>query len=89
MQQLHITRCTFIFSEHACSQPKKVGPCEALIPSWYYNTKTQSCQLFYYGGCLGNENNFQTRGDCYTKCIGKYIDLLLRNDSEISKNIDH
>lgn len=27
-----------------------------------------SCQLFNYGGCLGNQNNFKTERDCLQSC---------------------
>ena len=46
-----------------CDLRLKPGPgefsCYAMIPSWYYNSKTGSCEQFYYGGCNGNANRFR------------------------------
>ncbi|XP_019631664.1 PREDICTED: uncharacterized protein LOC109475460 [Branchiostoma belcheri] len=51
-----------------CQQPKKVGPCEALIPRWYFNSLTGQCELFDWGGCDPNDNNFATLADCERTC---------------------
>nr|QKV49749.1 tissue factor pathway inhibitor 2 [Blarina brevicauda] len=51
-----------------CLLPLDVGPCRALIPSYYYDRYTQSCRLFMYGGCEGNTNNFETLEDCKDAC---------------------
>ncbi|XP_059155172.1 kunitz-like toxin PcKuz1 [Physella acuta] len=53
----------------ACTQPKDVGPCDAIIPRWYFNSATHSCEAFDYGGCGGNDNNFLTQTDCLTRCV--------------------
>ena len=29
---------------------------------------TGTCQLFFYGGCGGNHNNFENKSDCETFC---------------------
>ncbi|ESP02283.1 hypothetical protein LOTGIDRAFT_199824 [Lottia gigantea] len=56
-------------SQDVCQQLKVVGPCEALIPRYYFDTKTNTCQKFNYGGCLGNGNNFRNMQNCMTKCM--------------------
>jgi len=43
-----------------CSLPKAVGPCRATFPRWFYNSATQRCESFTYGGCGGNANQFKT-----------------------------
>lgn len=45
-----------------------MGPCRALIPSYYYDRYTQSCLPFTYGGCRGNANNFETWEACDEAC---------------------
>ena len=47
-----------------------VGPCEAAMPRYYYDTESESCEFFYYGGCEGNANNFETRKECVDECGG-------------------
>nr|XP_057903826.1 tissue factor pathway inhibitor 2 [Doryrhamphus excisus] len=45
------------------------GPCRADIQRYYYNTITQKCEVFYYGGCQGNANNFKTYQECQKTCF--------------------
>ncbi|XP_054837315.1 kunitz-type serine protease inhibitor 87-like [Eublepharis macularius] len=51
-----------------CFLPKKVGPCKALKPRFFYNSSTQNCEHFFYGGCKGNANNFKTLEECQRTC---------------------
>ncbi|KAG7223899.1 hypothetical protein INR49_015155 [Caranx melampygus] len=52
----------------ACGAPPETGPCFGMHQRYYYNATSLSCQLFNYGGCLGNQNNFKTERDCLQKC---------------------
>ena len=51
-----------------CSQPVDAGPCKAFNPRFFYNSDTGKCQGFIYGGCRGNENNFETLNECQDAC---------------------
>ncbi|XP_060103680.1 tissue factor pathway inhibitor 2-like [Heteronotia binoei] len=51
-----------------CLMPRDIGLCRAIIPSWYYNRYTQTCEEFDYGGCGGNENNFESEEHCEQTC---------------------
>ncbi|XP_025104034.1 papilin-like isoform X1 [Pomacea canaliculata] len=55
-------------SEEICQLPKKVGPCLAIKPSFYYDTSARDCREFGYGGCEGNLNNFASLDACRRKC---------------------
>ncbi|KAK7898786.1 hypothetical protein WMY93_019639 [Mugilogobius chulae] len=55
--------------EAACLLPPEEGPCRANIQRFYYNTLTQKCELFFYGGCQGNANNFHTYQECHKTCF--------------------
>ena len=49
------------------------GPCRPQDPTqffkrFYFNRTTATCQLFFYGGCGGNHNNFERKSDCLTFC---------------------
>uniref|UniRef100_A0A224YCU9 Pancreatic trypsin inhibitor n=1 Tax=Rhipicephalus zambeziensis TaxID=60191 RepID=A0A224YCU9_9ACAR len=51
--------------------PREVGPCRAFIPRFYFNETLNECVRFVYGGCGGNENNFETQQECEKKCRRK------------------
>jgi hypothetical protein len=53
----------------ACYLPKISGPCEGYYPIWYYDQSRKQCGQFVYGGCLGNNNKFQTREECENLCV--------------------
>ncbi|XP_046402802.1 LOW QUALITY PROTEIN: papilin [Ischnura elegans] len=53
----------------ACYLPKVEGPCDGYYPTWYYDAERKQCGQFIYGGCLGNNNKFQTREECEELCV--------------------
>lgn len=52
-----------------CNLPKVSGPCEGYYPQWYYDKEQTQCLQFIYGGCLGNNNRFETREECMGLCV--------------------
>lgn len=58
-----------------CGKPKDTGPCKAIHPRFYFDSYEQNCKEFIYGGCLGNENNFEELSDCEDKC-GNVVRLI-------------
>ncbi|PRD26526.1 UNVERIFIED_CONTAM: Kunitz-type serine protease inhibitor taicotoxin [Trichonephila clavipes] len=51
-----------------CSLPPNTGPCRAAMPRFYYDSHSNKCEKFLYGGCQGNKNNFKTIEDCQETC---------------------
>lgn len=49
-------------------QEKDVGPCEAAMTRWFFNSQTKQCEVFLYGGCEGNDNNFMSEDECKESC---------------------
>ena len=56
-------------SRAVCNLPKVTGPCRAAFRRWYFNKATGRCEMFTYGGCRGNANNFRTKTECEQKCL--------------------
>jgi hypothetical protein len=51
-----------------CSLPPDGGSCDALFWRYHYDPATDRCLLFQYGGCDGNENNFESASACEAAC---------------------
>lgn len=54
--------------EH-CRLDPDAGPCRVAEARFYYNSEVGTCDLFTYGGCDGNENNFRSQDDCENSCL--------------------
>ncbi|XDV41649.1 hypothetical protein PO909_010470, partial [Leuciscus waleckii] len=53
-----------------CTDPPETGPCRAHFTRWYYDPLNKKCHQFIFGGCDGNENNFETTDKCMSNCSG-------------------
>lgn len=51
-----------------CSAPKKIGECAEKLARWSFSASDNKCVPFYYTGCEGNKNNYQTEDECQTSC---------------------
>ncbi|KAM5327200.1 collagen alpha-3(VI) chain isoform 3-T4 [Glossophaga mutica] len=51
-----------------CKLPREEGACRKFVLKWYYDADTGSCARFWYGGCGGNENRFNSQADCERVC---------------------
>eukprot|EP01083_Nonionella_stella_P272683 924796_1 len=71
-----------------CQLPMEVGPCEAAMPRYYYNTKTEKCEEFTYGGCGGNGNNFETMEKCQNSCDDIDICALAEDSGSCKANFN-
>ncbi len=41
-----------------CKMRKDAGKCKAMKPMYFFDQTSQTCKLFYYGGCGGNANKY-------------------------------
>lgn len=54
--------------DNRCLQPKEIGYCDAVFPSFFFNIASGECERFIYGGCGGNQNRFSLRVECLETC---------------------
>ncbi|XP_070795493.1 kunitz-type serine protease inhibitor bitisilin-2-like [Pituophis catenifer annectens] len=52
-----------------CYLPPDPGPCLAIFPAYYYDSASNECKVFIYGGCWGNANRFGTKDQCQYTCV--------------------
>lgn len=51
-----------------CLEPMKPGDCRNYVVKWYYDKNANSCGQFWYGGCSGTNNRFETEEECRRTC---------------------
>ncbi|KAL6489035.1 hypothetical protein MHYP_G00027760 [Metynnis hypsauchen] len=54
---------------YVCLLKNDPGPCRAYELKWFYDTEVNQCTQFWYGGCDGNANRFDTQEKCEARCI--------------------
>ncbi|KAM7357468.1 axotactin isoform 3-T7 [Cochliomyia hominivorax] len=54
-----------------CTGPADPGPCKQFTYKWRYESTTNECTSFIWGGCEGNpQNRFNSEAECLFYCIG-------------------
>ncbi|XP_035813413.2 collagen, type XXVIII, alpha 1b isoform X2 [Amphiprion ocellaris] len=57
------------YGSERCSQILDPGPCRDYVVKWYYDATANACAQFWFGGCLGNGNQFETEKSCMETCV--------------------
>ena len=52
-----------------CHLPAEVGPCRAALERYFFNKESGKCEVFVFGGCSGNANNFASIEACEKQCL--------------------
>ncbi|NWV24764.1 COSA1 protein, partial [Origma solitaria] len=58
-----------VLSDPRCLEPMKPGDCWEYVVKWYYDKNGNSCGQFWYGGCNGTNNRFETEKECRETCV--------------------
>nr|XP_008112839.1 PREDICTED: collagen alpha-3(VI) chain isoform X3 [Anolis carolinensis] len=69
VMQLPVLEQSHLSAKDICNLSKEAGPCRDFILKWFFDTTTKSCARFWYGGCGGNENRFNTQKECEQLCF--------------------
>lgn len=62
-------------TDSICKMDVQVGGCpdqNRTLPRWSYDRWRHTCLPFYYSGCGGNENNFDSKAECVSVCPTSY-----------------
>ncbi|CAL8277995.1 unnamed protein product [Merluccius merluccius] len=57
-----------VMEEADCTSLPEAGPCFGSKVRYFYNSTSMSCHQFQYGGCLGNQNNYEEEKECLQRC---------------------
>jgi hypothetical protein len=52
----------------SCNLPKETGDCGEKHARWYFAQSDNKCMPFYYTGCGGNDNNYDSENSCAEQC---------------------
>nr|XP_055066680.1 collagen alpha-6(VI) chain [Misgurnus anguillicaudatus] len=58
-------------SDDPCFMKQEIGPCSNYVLRWYYDIQQNECAYFWFGGCEGNGNRFNTKKQCEALCVRK------------------
>lgn len=70
----------------SCLLPRAEGNCGEKQSRWYFDQSENRCMPFYYTGCGGNKNNFESRDACESDCPAKVGKILSNHFLKKKKN---
>ncbi|XP_053322224.1 collagen alpha-6(VI) chain-like isoform X2 [Spea bombifrons] len=58
-----------VFTKEICKLRQEEGDCQDYTLKWRYDANQNECVQFWYGGCGGNKNRFETQEQCEVACL--------------------
>ncbi|XP_078522499.1 collagen alpha-4(VI) chain-like isoform X2 [Lissotriton helveticus] len=58
-----------VVNSEVCKEQKDAGPCHSFLAKWFFNSTSLRCERFWYGGCGGNGNRFESWDHCKSTCV--------------------
>ncbi|RUS85409.1 hypothetical protein EGW08_006800, partial [Elysia chlorotica] len=65
------SQCQSACATAKCYLPAETGLCKAFFPRYYFDSQSGTCEMFGWGGCGGNSNNFQSKETCVIECASR------------------
>nr|XP_054928901.1 papilin-like [Dermacentor andersoni] len=56
-------------SVSVCGLREEHGPCHNYMVYWFFSVTDGRCNRFWYGGCEGNGNRFNSEEECKNTCV--------------------
>ncbi|XP_043392315.1 collagen alpha-6(VI) chain-like isoform X2 [Chelonia mydas] len=76
-------------TQAVCLEDRDAGPCHSFALKWFFNkTQPVRCTPFWYGGCEGNGNRFETQELCESICLPLAGQMLLQQSAGESLQAD-
>uniref|UniRef100_A0A8D0MSL1 Collagen alpha-1(XXVIII) chain n=1 Tax=Sus scrofa TaxID=9823 RepID=A0A8D0MSL1_PIG len=58
-----------VHKDPRCLEPLEPGNCGEYVVRWYYDKQVNSCARFWFSGCNGSGNRFNSEKECRKICI--------------------
>uniref|UniRef100_A0A8D1WLW9 Collagen alpha-1(XXVIII) chain n=1 Tax=Sus scrofa TaxID=9823 RepID=A0A8D1WLW9_PIG len=58
-----------VHKDPRCLEPLEPGNCGEYVVRWYYDKQVNSCARFWFSGCNGSGNRFNSEKECREICI--------------------
>ncbi|KAM4600729.1 collagen alpha-6(VI) chain-like isoform 2-T2 [Polymixia lowei] len=65
------TEQSHVPTKDVCLLAQDVGGCHNYTMKWFFDTEQSECSRFWFGGCGGNANRFETQEQCENLCLTK------------------
>lgn len=60
---------SFLIPDPRCLETLQPGNCADYVVRWYYDQQVNSCARFWFSGCNGSGNRFNSEKECQESCI--------------------